>query len=315
MTPADIDSASEPDADPTSGPAGPAADPVADAPSDPVPTAGSGDAPGSRAGRNLPQAIAVGVTLGALVVLSLAFHRQLFAVVMAAAILVGMWELHRALATIGLRVAVVPVAAGCLSMIASALYRGPESLVLTFGLTCVAVLVWRVADGVEGAARDVVGSWFVVVYPCFLAGFPALMLARDDGNWRILLFILVTVCSDIGGYAAGVLLGRHPMAPSVSPKKSWEGFGGSVVLSAVAGALGIRLVLDGQLWQGLVLGAVTAVTATLGDLIESLIKRDIGIKDMGTILPGHGGIMDRLDSLVICAPVVWALLVWFVPNG
>ena len=105
--------------------------------------------------------------------------------------------------------------------------------------------------------------------------------------------------SDIGGYAAGVLFGKHPMAPSVSPKKSWEGFAGSVVACVVGGvALVVRWLLDGPWWAGVVLGAVAAVGATLGDLCESMIKRDLGIKDMGSILPGHGGLMDRLDSLL-----------------
>jgi len=127
------------------------------------------------------------------------------------------------------------------------------------------------------------------------------------------VFILVTAFSDIGGYAVGVVFGRHPMAPSLSPKKSWEGFAGSVGACAAVGAISLPLLLGGQWWQGAVLGVAAAAGATLGDLIESSIKRDLGIKDMGALLPGHGGLMDRLDSLVIVAPVAWALLLWFVP--
>ena len=125
-------------------------------------------------------------------------------------------------------------------------------------------------------------------------------------------YVLVTVASDTGGYAVGVLRGRTPMAPSLSPKKSWEGFAGSVVTSAVVGALAVTLLLDGAWWAGAVVGAVAAAFATVGDLAESAIKRDLGIKDMGSILPGHGGVMDRLDSLVVTAPVCWALLRLFV---
>jgi phosphatidate cytidylyltransferase len=147
----------------------------------------------------------------------------------------------------------------------------------------------------------------------FLAGFAALMLAAPDGRQRIVVFILVTVFSDIGGYAVGVKFGKHPMAPSLSPKKSWEGFAGSVLSCALVGAISLPLLLDGPWWAGVLLGVVAAAAATLGDLIESSIKRDLGIKDMSTILPGHGGLMDRLDSLVVVAPVAWALLLLFVP--
>jgi len=141
------------------------------------------------------------------------------------------------------------------------------------------------------------------------------MLAAPDGRQRIIVFILVTVFSDIGGYAVGVMFGKHPMAPSLSPKKSWEGFAGSVLTCAVVGAVSLPVVLGGLWWAGAVLGAVAAAGATLGDLIESSIKRDLGIKDMGALLPGHGGLMDRLDSLVVVAPIAWALLMWFVPLG
>jgi phosphatidate cytidylyltransferase len=171
-----------------------------------------------------------------------------------------------------------------------------------------------VADGVADAMRDIAGGMFVALYPSFLAGFAALLLAApDDGAKRVFVFILVTVLSDIGGYLFGVLWGRHPMAPSVSPKKSWEGFTGSVLACMVGASLAIPLALGGPWWSGLILGALVAVGATVGDLTESTIKRDLGIKDMSTILPGHGGVMDRLDSLLITAPLTWALLSVFVP--
>ncbi len=267
----------------------------------------------SRAGRNLPAAIGVGAGLGVAVIASLVIRREAFAVVMGAAIVLGVWELKKALDTAHIRISVVPLWIGAVSMIVSALLRGPEALILTFGLTCVALLIWRVADGVAGSPGDLAGSMFVALYPCFLAGFAALMLSATDGHWRIIFFVLVTVCSDIGGYAVGVLFGRHPMAPSVSPKKSWEGFAGSVAFCALAGALCMHWMFDHPWWEGVVIGAVVAFGATTGDLIESLIKRDLGIKDMGSLLPGHGGVMDRLDSLIICAPIVWAFLTLWVP--
>jgi phosphatidate cytidylyltransferase len=285
----------------------------------------AGDAPGAgptgpprkppRAGRNLPAAIAVGVGLGALVVVSLLTRKELTLGIIGIAVVVGVWELRRALARVRIRVPLVPSAVGGVSMLGSAYVRGGEALVVTLGLTCVGILLWRIADGVLDAARDIAGGLFTAVYPSFLAGFAILLLAADDGAARLFVFILVTVLSDVGGYAAGVLLGRHPMAPTVSPKKSWEGFAGSVLACVVGGAIAVPSALDGPWWGGAVLGACAAVAATVGDLTESTIKRDLGIKDMSAILPGHGGIMDRLDSLLLVAPVAWALLTVFVPGS
>lgn len=269
----------------------------------------------SRAGRNLPAAIGAGVVLGALVVSSLAFRKEWFLPLMVVAVTVGAWELGQALRQAAVRVSLVPVVLGAVSMVVSAYARGGEALLVTFGLTVVGILVWRVADGVRGAMRDIAGSTLVALYPAFLAGFVALMLAEDRGQWWVFFFVLVTVCSDVGGYAFGVLLGRHPMAPSVSPKKSWEGFGGSVLTCAAAGAVALPWALGGQWWAGALTGACTAVAATIGDLMESLLKRDLGIKDMSSIIPGHGGVMDRLDSLVVTAPLIWGALTFFVATG
>ena len=268
----------------------------------------------SRAGRNLPAAIAVGATLGLLIVLALALAKVTFLILVAVAVAAGVWELRRALAQVAIHVPLVPSLVGSLSMLGSAYFGGGQALALTLGLTCVGILLWRVADGVADAMRDIAGGMFVALYPSFLAGFAALLLAApDDGAKRVFVFILVTVLSDIGGYLFGVLWGRHPMAPSVSPKKSWEGFTGSVLACMVGASLAIPLALGGPWWSGLILGALVAVGATVGDLTESTIKRDLGIKDMSAILPGHGGVMDRLDSLLITAPLTWALLSVFVP--
>lgn len=255
----------------------------------------------------------MGLLLGGLVIGTLIVDARAFLVVVIAAICVGAWELRRAIATKGITIPLVPLLLGVAGMLVSAYARGAEALVVTFGLTIIGILIWRVADGVAGAARDLSASALVTFYPVFLAGFAALMLAAPDGRQRIVVFILVTVFSDIGGYAVGVKFGKHPMAPSLSPKKSWEGFAGSVLSCALVGAISLPLLLDGVWWAGAVLGVVAAAAATLGDLIESSIKRDLGIKDMSTILPGHGGLMDRLDSLVVVAPVAWALLLLFVP--
>ena len=269
----------------------------------------------SKAGRDLKAAVGVSLLLGGLVIGTLILDARAFLVVVVVAVGYGAWELRRAIATKGITIPLVPLLLGTAGMLVSAYLRGPEALVVTFGLTIVGLLVWRVADGLAGAARDLGAAALVSFYPVFLGGFASLMLAAPDGRQPIVVFILVTVFSDIGGHAVGVRLGKHPMAPSLSPKKSWEGFAGSVVTCAVVGAVSLPLLLDGLWWAGALLGAVAAGAATLGDLIESSIKRDLGIKDMGALLPGHGGLMDRLDSLVVVAPVAWVLLMWFVPLG
>lgn len=264
--------------------------------------------PSSRAGRNLPVAIATGVGLAVLAAGTLVVHPVAFVVLLCLAMVVAVWEMRQALSEGGLYAPFLPVAVGAVSMTVAAYLRGAEALVFAASLTLVATLVWRVADGLAGALRDVGAGALILLYPCLLAGFAAMMLAEPQGQWRILVFILITVFSDIGGYAFGVLLGKHPMAPRLSPKKSWEGFAGSVLSCAVVGAVVIPLTLDGQWWQGAVLGALVAPVATIGDLIESSLKRNLAIKDMSNIIPGHGGLMDRLDSLVLVVPLAWLAL-------
>jgi len=176
------------------------------------------------------------------------------------------------------------------------------------------VLLWRGADGVQDAIRDIVGGIFVAAYVPLLASFSSLLLRESDGAKRVAVFIIVTICSDIGGFAVGVVAGKHPMSPSISPKKSWEGAAGSALACVIAGVAAVTVILGGSWWAGAALGLAVVVSATVGDLTESTIKRDLGIKDMGSILPAHGGIMDRLDSLLLSAPVAWGLLTVFVPG-
>ena len=271
-------------------------------------------APTSRAGRNLPVAIATGVALGGVAAGSLALHAVAFLVVICVAMVVAVWEMRQALSEGGLYAPFAPVAIGAVSMTVAAYVRGAEALVFAAALTLVATLIWRVADGLAGALRDVGAGALILLYPCLLAGFAAMMLAEPQGQWRIFVFILITIFSDIGGYAFGVLFGKHPMAPKLSPKKSWEGFAGSVISCAAVGAIAIPLTLDGAWWQGAILGALTAPVATIGDLIESSLKRNLGIKDMSNILPAHGGLMDRLDSLVLVIPLMWVALRIIAPH-
>ncbi len=267
----------------------------------------------SRAGRNLPAAIAVGVGLVVLVLASLFLVKDAFVVVVAVALGVGLWELSRAFGHAEIKLPIVPVAAGGTIMLVSAFYGGMETAAVAMALTVIATLIWRLSDGADGFVRDSSVGVFALSYLYLMGVFVMLMLSEADGTWRVVAFIVATIASDIGGYAAGILTGRHPMAPTISPKKSWEGFGGSLVAGVVAGILTVTLALEGDWWVGVLLGIAGVVMATLGDLSESLIKRDLGIKDMGDLLPGHGGLMDRLDSLIAVAPVAWVILHYLVP--
>jgi phosphatidate cytidylyltransferase len=266
----------------------------------------------SRAGRDLPAAIAVAVALLAAISVSLFFEKSLFLLVVAAAMVVAVWELRGALAHNGTALPAVPIAAGGLVMLTLAYVSGSASVAAALAGTVMVTALWRLRLGSLGFVRDLTAAVFVTIYVPFLMAFVLLMLREDDGVWRVVTFILVTIASDIGGYAVGVLFGRHAMAPTISPKKSWEGFTGSAAACALVGWATVVLLLEGEPWVGALLGLVTVVTATLGDLVESLVKRDLGIKDMSHLLPGHGGIMDRLDSLLATVPFAWAIMHWLV---
>jgi phosphatidate cytidylyltransferase len=265
-----------------------------------------------RAGRNLPVALVVGLGLGALVLGTLYTVKAAFLGVIVAAILVGLWELVRALQQKEMRAPFVPLAVGACCLLILAYTDGREAMTVAALLTGLAVVVWRLAEGPRGLLADIAAGLMALAYVPFLAGFAALMLAPNDGARRVTAFIATVVASDVGGYALGIVAGRHLMAPQISPKKSWEGFVGSVIACAICGGLLLTLLLHVAWWKGVVFGLATVCTATLGDLGESMVKRDLGIKDMGHILPGHGGLMDRLDSLLPTAPVAWALLTVFV---
>jgi phosphatidate cytidylyltransferase len=266
----------------------------------------------SRAGRDLPAAIASGVVLAIAIVVSLAFWKPAFMVIVVAAVLVAVWELSHAFASGDIRMPREPVMAGGVVMVLVAFLFGAPALVTATALTALGCMLWRLRGGVPGYVKDATAAVFTVVYVPFLGGFVALLLREDRGALAIVTFILVTTASDIGGYAVGVLAGKHPMAPVISPKKSWEGFAGSAVSCVVVGWLSVDLLLDGRWWVGVVLGLIAVVMATLGDLCESVIKRDLGIKDMSQIVPGHGGLMDRLDSLLATAAPTWLLLHYLV---
>ncbi|GGM36551.1 hypothetical protein GCM10011608_21480 [Micromonospora sonchi] len=267
-----------------------------------------------RAGRNLPAAISVGVCLGAAVLLPLFLYTPAFLLVLAAAFGIGIWELSRAVRRSGAQVPLVPLIAGGVLTVTMAWFAGPDALLLGLLVTVAGTLVWRLGDGIANFRRDATAATLIAVYVPFLGGFAALLASSPgDGDLRVLVTLVAVVLSDTGGYAAGANFGKHPMAPAISPKKSWEGFAGSVGAAALGSALLLWLLFDVAPWWGAVFGLAIAVAAVLGDLAESMIKRDLGVKDMSNLLPGHGGLMDRLDSVLFAVPTAYLLLVVFVP--
>jgi phosphatidate cytidylyltransferase len=274
-----------------------------------------------RAGRDVPVSIASAVVLIALILVTLLVWKTLFMVVVAAAVLVAIWELHRGFAAKGFDLPEQPLMAGGVVMVVVAYYWGAPALVTATAVSALGTMLWLLRRGVPGYVQNATASVFTLVYVPFLGSFVALLLSEggatgfdryDAGVKGILTFIAVTAASDIGGFVAGVLFGRHPMAPIISPKKSWEGFAGSGVFCVAVGVAMIVWVLDSAWWIGVCLGLIAVVMATLGDLCESVIKRDLGIKDMSQVIPGHGGLMDRLDSLLATIAPIWLLLHYLV---
>ncbi|MFC7580599.1 phosphatidate cytidylyltransferase [Schaalia naturae] len=261
-----------------------------------------------RAGRNLPAAVTTAVVLVAAVVLTLWLFQPGFIALVVVLALGAAWELGGAFARIGVSVTMPPIYVGTIGILVSAWTLGLEATLIAMYLTVFVVIAWRLLDGsADGRVRDVVTSVFTVVYVPFLASFVVLLLAASRSAWMVAAFIAVTISNDIGGWAAGVLFGRHPMSPGISPKKSWEGFAGSVLACCAVGT-GAMALLGADWWWGPVLGVASALVGTVGDLTESTIKREVGLKDMSNILPGHGGILDRLDSLLMTAPVSYLVL-------
>ena len=270
-----------------------------------------------RAGRDLPAAIGSAVVLLGAIALSLLFWKPAFIAIVAVAIVVAVWELRRGLASQDIDLPEQPLMLGAVVMIVVAYFYGAPALVTATAVTALVTMLWLLRRGIAGYVKNATASVFTVVYLPFLASFVALLLAEggrdgagldDDGVAGVITFILVTIASDTGGYAAGVLFGKHPMAPVISPKKSWEGFAGSVAATVGAGIVLVVYLLEGDWWVGVALGLIAVVMATLGDLCESVIKRDLGIKDMSQVIPGHGGLMDRLDSLLATVAPIWLLL-------
>ena len=280
------------------------ADPVADT-SEPPKKA-------SRAGRNLPAAIGVGVVLGGLAIATMLFFPIGWLVMVAIFIPVATYEVVRRLREAGYALPLIPLLLGGQAIIWLSFY-GPAGPLGAYGGTIVVCMVWRlVGHGIREAPvnylRDISATVLLATWVPLFASFSALLIFQDHGGIRAFTVIVTVVFADIGGYIAGVLFGKHLMVPAISPKKSWEGLGGSLVFGVAAAVLSVTFLMDRPAWVGVPLGLMLVITGVLGDLVESQVKRDLGIKDMGTLLPGHGGVMDRIDAMLPSAVAGWIVL-------
>lgn len=260
----------------------------------------------ARTGRDLILAILVGLGFGAILLASLIFIKELFVPIALAIAVLGIFELARALSAAGRRIDLVPQIIAGVALVLAGYFAPPWLIWVALLVAVVFVVVWRLLaqmmskDGrtYGDVLTDALVSGFVQVYVPFLTGIALLLLAQEGGQWWVLAFVAIAVASDTGAYAAGLAFGTHPMAPRISPKKTWEGFAGAVVAAVAAGVLLAIFLLNLPWWAGVIFGVAILLTATLGDLAESMIKRDMGIKDMSSWLPGHGGLLDRLDSIL-----------------
>jgi phosphatidate cytidylyltransferase len=270
----------------------------------------------SKAGRNLPVAIGVGLGMAAVVLASLLIQPVVFLGVAVVGVAVACWETGTAMRKGGKNVPVFPLAAAGVLIVVLAWFGGATGLLLGTAVGVAALFVWRLSEGATDYRTDVSAAALVLVQVPFLAGFIMLLATAENDSARlidgaaaqVLIALFTVVCSDTGGYTAGVLIGRHQMTPRISPKKSWEGLGGSILAAAIGGSVTLWFFFGIPFPLGVAFGVCVALAATLGDLSVSLLKRDLGIKDMSNIIPGHGGVMDRLDSILMVAPVAY---VWF----
>ncbi len=278
--------------------------------------------PTPKAGRNLPAATAVGLAMLFAVLGGLLFLPLGFVLVTTTFAVFGVWEIFRALEVSGTRLPIVPVMVGTVGMPLAAYFGGLESLLFALLASSVAVLLWRTIESAAGSARSIFAGVFTLAWVPFFISFAILPLHAvgsatpvglwpggviPNGAWQIATMLLLVVSNDTFGYLVGASFGKHPMAPKISPKKSWEGFAGSIAGAIAVGVLACLFVLDKPWWVGVVLAVGMVAAATTGDLAESMVKRELGIKDMSSILPGHGGVMDRLDSIVFASPAAFIL--------
>jgi phosphatidate cytidylyltransferase len=273
----------------------------------------------ARTGRNLPLAIIIGLVLGFAFLFSLIVLKWIFMALAAVLLAFLALELATALRSSGRDVPRVASTIAGVAIVPAAFYWHAEGQVLVALGGMVFVSLWRLVELAspnhrstsKELLRDLTAGVFIQAYVVFLGSFAVLLTGQSNGQWWTLALLVVVISTDVGAYATGLLLGKHPMAPRISPKKTWEGFAGSVTLATAAGIIVAIFMIHEPWWVGIVFGIAIALTATLGDLTESLIKRDLGIKDISTWLPGHGGFLDRLDSVLPSAAVAYALFLLF----
>jgi phosphatidate cytidylyltransferase len=261
-----------------------------------------------RAGRKLGSSIIVSLSLVALIWFALAYRREVFAVVVAVAVLLGIREIVRAFNVRGIYISVVSLAAGAVVLTYATWNGGAAGLAIATAIAIPLLLIQLLTKGPEGFVQSATATTFSLLYLPFLGGFLILLAKPSTGLERVMTFVVLVGCNDTFGYIVGVLFGKHPLVPVISPKKSWEGLIGSLVFTVIGGSLAFEYIMEMQWWIGAIVGLMIVFTATCGDLIESAMKRDLHLKDMGTLLPGHGGILDRLDSVLISAPALWLAL-------
>ncbi|WP_313811544.1 phosphatidate cytidylyltransferase [Glutamicibacter sp.] len=272
----------------------------------------------SRAGRNLPAAIAVGAVLLGVVLGGLFWFEPLLVFLVVVLSGIGCWEVARATTHAKTSVPMLPLFVASALMPISAVWGGLEALGFSYLICLLITLIFRLMEGLKGAAASVMSSVFIISWIPLLLSFALLILDEPRGQWMIAIILLLAVSNDTFGYIVGVLFGKHPMAPKISPKKSWEGFAGSMLGSMLVGALAMYFWMDMPWWTGVILAFFTTIAATTGDFSESMVKRELGIKDMSNLLPGHGGIMDRLDSILFVIPLGYLishLLSWSLSLG
>ncbi len=275
-------------------------------------------------GRSLSKSVAVGLLLGAVFLLSVLIYKELFVVLAAAAAGAGAWELSSALRLKGWYVPRVPAVVGSVLIMPAAFYGGAElQWLVSLGIVA-ALIFWRTVhllweareaprQAIAHTLRDYAASAFVVIYLPLMTSFTMLLLRRPDGAAWVITFVVTVAMIDTSGYLVGRKLGKHKLAPGVSPKKTWEGLVASISAGVISSVLLTQLFWGFDWWIGLILAAVLLLAAVFGDLAESLIKRDLGVKDMSSLLPGHGGIMDRLDSILPSALITYLFAQIFLP--
>jgi phosphatidate cytidylyltransferase len=261
-----------------------------------------------KAGRKLLPSIVVGLSLLGLIWFSLSVYKELFLVVLATAVVLGIREIVRAFNSRSIAISFPSLSIAAVALLGAAWFDGIAGLAIATAISFPILLIRLLLNGPEGFVGKATATTFSLLYLPFLAGFLILLATPSNGFQSVMTFVVLVGCNDTFGYIVGVLLGKHPLVPTISPKKTWEGLAGSVIFTIIGGCLAFHYIMNMQWWLGIIVGLMIVFTATCGDLIESAMKRDMSLKDMGTLLPGHGGMLDRLDSVVLSAPAMWLAL-------